>query len=359
MIEINKIQTALAGIVGFKQPYNPDYSVIDNSNTTSESGYYINDNPYAKVEYIKDSQDFVGINNRDFNLFLSDLKKSSISSICNQVFSEYDFIDRQVIYKEASNKINLETLPTDAFVGYKLEISKRENISFRINRVILDFQGSGDIEVVLYNTSVKAPIKSKTITVTEQDHIQVELNWAVNNTEGVYGGDYYLGYYTNGITLTPFKRDWAAASIINSPKEMYVTKVRVLDYNGSDMFDLSKIEGMSENIGLNPDITVCDDYTDFIINNKMLFARSIQLEGIIRCIQLYISSLRSNSNQQMSSHLYERMMLELEGTSGESVVKVSGLKNQLLGEITSIRSEVNKLRMSFNKTNQIMVSTLR
>jgi hypothetical protein len=132
----------------------------------------------------------------------------------------------------------------------------------------------------------------------------------------------------------------------------------VAEYNGSEMFDLNKVEGLSENNGLNLDITVCDDYTDFILNNKMLFARAIQLEGIIRCIQLYISSLRSNSNQQMSAQLYEKMMVELEGTSGESVVKVNGLKNQLLGEITSIRSEVNKLRMSFNKSNQIMVTTL-
>jgi hypothetical protein len=94
------------------------------------------------------------------------------------------------------------------------------------------------------------------------------------------------------------------------------------------------------------------------INNKMLFARAIQLDAIIGCIQLYLSSLRSNSNQAHSAQLYEKIMIELEGTTAGSIVQVTGLKNQLVGEVTSIRSEIQKLRMGFRKANQFLVSTL-
>jgi len=41
MINITKIQTALSGLVGFKQPYNPDYAIVDSTNQASSSGYYI------------------------------------------------------------------------------------------------------------------------------------------------------------------------------------------------------------------------------------------------------------------------------------------------------------------------------
>jgi hypothetical protein len=52
-------------------------------------------------------------------------------------------------------------------------------------------------------------------------------------------------------------------------------------------------------------------------------------------------------------------MIELKGTANESVVKVIGLENQLLGEIASIRAEVGKLKKGLVKSNQIFAYTLR
>lgn len=356
MININKIQTALLGVVGFKQPYNPNYAIVDSSNQESSSGYFITDNPYAKIEYIKDNQDYLSISNTDFNLFLKDLKKSAISNVCNQVFNEFDFIDRTLLYKNASNKEELEVVK-DAFVGYRIRVSKENDIAFKINRVLLDFQGGGDITLYLWNTGKKAAIHSKTITITT-DHQEEILDWAVDNSGSTYKGEYYIGYNTDTTFTTPFKRDWNAGNVLSQPTHLDIYPVTVLEHNTQYLFDLNKVEGMAESNGLNFDITVYDDYTDFVINNKMLFARAIQLDAIINCIQLYLSSLRSNSNQAHSAQLYEKIMIELEGTSAGSIVNVVGLKNQLIGEIATIRSEIQKMRMGFRKANQILVSTL-
>ena len=65
MVNINKIQTALLGLVGFNQPYNPDYAIVDIDNIASESGYFATDNPYAKIEFIKDNQDYFDISNEE------------------------------------------------------------------------------------------------------------------------------------------------------------------------------------------------------------------------------------------------------------------------------------------------------
>lgn len=346
----------MLGVVGFKQPYNPSYAIVDSENQLSSSGYFVTDNPYAKIEYIKDNQDYISISDSNFNLFLKDLKKSSISNVCNQVFNEFDFIDRSLLYKNASNKIAVETLPV-GFVGYRIKVSNEGNIAFKINRVLLDFQGTGTFTLLLWNTAKKSVLQSKEITITT-DHQEVLLDWEINNSDTTYKGEYYIGYINNSLTVAPYKRDWNAGNVLSQLNYLFIQPIKVVNHLTTTLFDLDRIDGLSEYTGLNLDITVYDDFTDFVINNKMLFARAIQLDAMISCIQLYLSSLRSNANQSHSAQLYEKIMVELEGTTAGSIIKVTGLKNQLIGEITSIRSEIQKLRMGFRKANQILVSTL-
>jgi hypothetical protein len=357
MLNINKIQTALSGLVGFKNPYNPDYAIVDATNVLSESGYFVTDNSFAKIEYIKDNQDYLKISDVDFNKLLTDIKKSAISNVCNRVFSEYDFLDRNVMYKNASNKINTEGLPL-GFVGYKIEVGAEKNIAFKINRVLLDFDGIGEIKLLLWNTAKKAVLLQKTIEITS-DHQEVVLEWTIDNTLTTYKGDYYIGYNTTDITVVPFKRELGNSDVISTIKYLCFQKVFVSNHATEELFDINKIEGLSTATGLNFDISVFDDFTDFVINNKMLFAKAIQLDCIIQCLQIYMTSLRSNANQSNSNQMYEKIMIDLEGTSSESLVKVNGLRNQLLGEITTIKEEIKKMKVGFSKSRQFMVNTLQ
>lgn len=346
----------MSGLVGFNQPYNPAYAIVDVDNLASESGYFATDNPYAKIEFIKDNQDYTNISNTDFNLLLKSIKRASIANVVNQVFSEYDFIDRAVMYANASNKTEIETLPI-GFVGYKIEVGKEKNIAFKINRVLLDFQGTGTLTILLWNTAKKDPIQTIAVSITS-DHQVVELNWTVDNSDTTYKGDYYIGYNTQGITVSPYKRQFNNANIMSRFRGLCVDKVAVKNHSTNQLFDLHAIVGMTEDCGLNFDISLFEDFTDFAINNKILFSRAMQLSIIISCIQIYMASLRSNANQQHANQVYEKIMIELEGTRAESVINIKGLKNQLLSEISSVKMEIAKLKMGFSKKGQIMVSTL-
>jgi hypothetical protein len=224
--------------------------------------------------------------------------------------------------------------------------------------VLLDFQGTGSFTLLLWNTAKKAAIQSKVITITT-DHQEVVLDWVIDNSDTTYKGEYYIGYINNSLTVTPYKREWNSGNVLSNPTYLKVERVKVPNHLTTTLFDLDDVDGLSEDSGLNLDISVYEDYTDFIINNKSIFARAIQIEGIIGCIQLYVSSLRSNSNQSQSAQLYEKLMIELKGTGSESIVKVIGLENQLLGEIASIRVEIGKLKKGLVKSNQIFAYTLR
>ena len=357
MFVANKIASGLLGIVGFRQPYNPNYAILDADNIISNSGLYVNDNPYAKIEFIKDNQDYKDISLVEFNTLLKDMQSSSIVSVCNQVFNEFDFIDRNVMYKNASNKIEVESLPV-GFVGYKINVSSAKNTAFSINRVILDFSGTGTFDLILFNTGKKTALLTKTISITSDNQVE-ELNWVLDNTSTTYKGDYYIGYIANTLAVTPYKRQWNNANVTSSFKELCIEKVSVKNHLTTNLFDLTLIDGLSEDIGLNLDISVYDDYTDFILNNKMLFAKAISLEFTIKCLQLYASSIRSNLNERKAHELYQKIMIEIEGIRGsDSIISVVGLREQVIGEISLLKQEVKKLRIGVLKTRQIMTYTL-
>ncbi len=357
MINVAKIQDSLIGLIGFKQPFNPDYAIVDSGNQLSKSGYFVTDNPYSKIEFIKDNQDYIKISNLDFNLVLKQLKQSAISSVCNQVFSDYDFLDRNLLFKNATKKVNTNVLPI-GFVGYRIQVNDVKNVAFKINRVLLDFQGTGVVKLLLWNTSSLTPLFSKEVTISS-DHQEEVLDWVIDNSGNTYKGDYYVGYNTTGLTTVPYSRDYENGNVMTCFKNLYIEQISFINHNSESLFDISAYDGLSEDTGLNFDISIYDDYTDFVINNAYLFARAIQLDCQIQCIQLYLSSLRSNINQAQSAQLYEKILVELEGTSSESLIRVNGLKNQLIGEITSIRSEIKKIKVGVKKAGQILVSTLQ
>lgn len=347
MIDVAKIQDSLVGLVGFKQPINPDYAIIDANNQMSESGYFVTDNHFAKIEYLKDTQDYLDISDADFNAFLVNMKRASISNVCNQVFSNADYIDRNLLYKNAFNKVNLETLP-EGFIGYKICVDDTKDVAFKITRVLLDFQGSGTIKLLLWNNAKLEVIESQEIIISS-DHQVAELNWVVNNTKETYKGEYYLGYiYTDALGVKPYKRDWNNANVMSYLTHLYIEKVNYPNHLTEMLFDISKLQGFSGTTGLNFDITVYDDFTDLIINNKNLFARAINIDLVISFLQAYLASLRSNRNEKLASELYQKIMIEIEGTrAGDNVISVKGLRPQLLSEISNIKAEIEKLKENY------------
>ena len=142
MFDVTKIQANLYGVVGFRQPLNPDYAIIDAANLTSRSGEFVTENPFCKIEFLKDNQDYSRLSDAEFNTKLKEMQEASISSICHKVFQKSDYIDRQVLYPYTQNRVNTEALPS-GFICHKLRIDIKKNVAFKISRIFLDFDGAG------------------------------------------------------------------------------------------------------------------------------------------------------------------------------------------------------------------------
>jgi len=341
MFNKNKIDS-IYGIVGLRGSNNPAYQILDVENSLSTSGYFVDDNAYCKIELYKDNQDYSDISDLNLNANLKELQQSSISSVCGAVFNDSDYIDRQVLYRYAQNKTEVETLPS-GFVGYKITPNDTKSLAFSITRDILSFDGTGDIELMIFNSSKKEVVFSEVVSIVS-DHQVVELDWTLDDTDGLYKGEYYYGYNTDGLTVQPFKRDYNNSNVESIISDLYIENIFVKNHNTNTLFDLTTTEGNSLATGLNPDITVFEDYTDLILNNKRLFARAILLDMQIKMIGFNLASIRSNKNQRLGESMVVRMLQEIDGQSGDGVVKIAGLRPMLLGEVKRLTKEIDALR---------------
>jgi hypothetical protein len=359
MFNVSKIQADLYGVVGWRQPLNPAYAILDADNLASRSGEYVTNNPYCKVEYLYDNQDYKDLSDAEFNERLKFMQQDSIASVCHQIFNKPDYIDRQVLFPYAQNRVNSETLDS-GFVCYKIEVENEKNIAFEIKRVLLDFEGAGDIKIMLFNTSQDTPIEEQTVTISSTHQVQ-ELNWKVDNSGNTYKGDYYIGYLTNtaGIgTLKPFKRDYENSDIKSNITHLCIDEYAFVGHTTETLPDLTTEDSIDECIGLNLDITVYDDFTDLIIQNESLLAHAINLDLQIKCIEMYLASLRHNHNANDSTRTIQLLISQIEGVnSTESVVKVTGLRPQLSRAISQVKKEIDKLRGGYF-AGRISVDTL-
>lgn len=338
------VVSSLFGIVGLNQPYNPNFAILDTDNQISRSGYFVNDLPYVKIEYIKDTQNYSEISDLDFNEYLKRLQDSAISNVCNQVFNQPSYIDRQVLYKNANNNVDPVDLG-DGLIGHKIEISSDKNLAFEISRVFFDFDGTGNVELYLFSSWKRNYLFKETVAITDT-HQEVTLNWKVNNEGGIYKGDYYLVWRNTGATVPkPFKRNYNNSSVRSQITNMRLCPIQFKGYTDEVLPDLTTEDGITDDIGINPDITVYDDYTDLINQNQILFGRAVQLQMGIDILTAYSSTLRSNKNERRSRELTGKIAEILDNTDSEG--NYIGLRSRLFDEVNNARKEVQKIRLGY------------
>jgi hypothetical protein len=345
MFDVTTVQNGLTGLVGIRQPQNPTYAILDATNTQSDSGLYLDNVSHFKTEYLIDTIDYKDASDAEKNTFITNMQKSAISTIMYELFGEQSYIDRNFIYSEATTRQTPESGITNGFVGFEIEPSKKKNLGFEITRVRLEFQGTGTVKLLLFNSNKNAPLLTKDVTITDSDQVE-ELNWYIDSTDGDYKGKYYFGYIYDG-SLVPFKRDFEDSNRRNSISQLKIKPSYVTGANDATIFDLDQVFELSENTGLNPDITVYDDYTDLILQNKRLFARAIQLQWGIDAMRNYISTPRSNRNERLSKDVMAQTLQAIEGSTINNPLKVTGLTEYLGDEIIKLRKTVEQLKRGY------------
>ena len=353
MFNKTKVINDLYGLVGSEQPANPTYAIVDADNLLSTSGRNFTDNPFCKIETFVDNVDYDNADAAQINTDLKTLQTTAITSICDKIFNRSDFIDRQLLYQFANNKQDVDVMPEDSFVGYRITTALNKNTAFKFTRILLEFEGTGDLDLYLFNTAEKNPIETAKITITSSNQ-SATLNWEVDYTDAYYKGDFFIGYLESEATaegLTPIKRDYQNANVMTCITFLNFESISVPNVTTAEMFDLDNIDGASESWGLNPDVTVYNDATDLIIQNKFLFAKAVQLQGQINFLSKIVGSIRSNLNERLGKGYTNKILAEIEGITDTNKV---GLKAELRQEVTTLIKEIARINNGYFANGFIM-----
>lgn len=328
MYQVSRVQTALSGLIGWKQP-TLDFFTLSASNTDSSSGLYMTDfSTLLEVQNIAALQGDAEINQAEFNAFLADIVKSAMVKVCNALFSVDDFCESKWLFTEENVWTNV--LANDAkFVGYEIT-PPRGKYLVMINTVQTTFDAVDSVKLLLFHSSKKSPLQTKTITTVANDTVETALGWTLPYDYGKY----YIGYLRGGLTAKAVDRD-SDAGLVQSFKTIKVQEVEI-PHTTETLFDIDDLSDTSDTYGLNFNISTYKDYTWIVEQNKSRFVNALGLQAAVDVADLIIKSTRSNFTER---NLRGVAMMEKEGliSNDPNAPKVNSLVQKLKAELRDLQ----------------------
>lgn len=298
MYQVDRILNALFGRVGWKQPTQSEYAILDEDNAKSSSGrYFQSAHAAVTIKNIKETQQDEDISDADFNLYLVDLQKSAILKTLSAVFNQPEVIETGTIFGREPNLATTSQGNTGKFVGYKVKVAEKTDYSNALSRAILLFDEDVAFELKCFVDNKDQALWTKAVTARANEATIVDIDDLVLSWMGKYGATstFYIGY---------FQDDLGTAKAINEPVSSWM---QGLLWDADSMFATSN--GVKFNLpytedsltkGLNLEFTSYRDFTSRIIANKALFDEAVSLQVACDAIELILSSTRSNGTERMA-----------------------------------------------------------
>ena len=239
-------------------------------------------------------------------------------------------------------------------VGFEIIPIRAKGITTKINKIGLQFTKAGDYTLYLMHSSINKPIKTIKVTKTKTNSFEwfsisdLYLPYQSEDTDA--GGSWYLCYFQSELPESSqaiFKdKDWSKEPCGScSRRELlawqawskyleihpfYVNEEHVSrdEANEPILWDANKnIYTYDSNYGLNLEVTVNCDLTDFVIEQRMLFQDVIAKQLAVDMLRefAYNANVRTNRHSVNASRI--DILYEIDGDS--SSMKQSGLSYQL------------------------------
>ena len=249
-------------------------------------------------------------------------------------------------------------------VGFEIVPVRAKGVTTKINKIGLQFTEPGEYTLYLMHSSMDAPVKIIKLNKIRKNSIEwfslndVYLPYQSENNDA--GGSWYLCYLQSelpeGSRAIRKDKDWSKEPCSSCSRREYSAwmawskyleihpffvneeLIEAVNFNDDFNEDFAKcplhlwdIENnqytYDNNYGLNLEVTVSCDITDFIIEQKALFQDVIAKQVAIDMLRefAYNSNVRTNRHSINASRL--DILYEVDGDS--SSMKESGLSHQL------------------------------
>lgn len=310
--------------------------VVDISNTE----YWQETNPFSEWLETKTKASIIKAINRYIN---EKIDQGTYKVLCEKK-TLFDGTGR--IYDTIKNQQNI--------VGFEIVPIRSKGVTTKINRIGLQFTEPGDYTVMIMHSSLLEPYYQETFTKRTNNSIEwfipsQDLYLPYEDERIDAGGSWYVCYLQSKLPESSQairkNRDWSKGPCNECSKHEYETwrlwsryieihpfyvneeLVSIVDEQiqlwdvGSNMYDYST------NYGLNLDITVACDITDFIISQKSMFTDYIGKSLAIDMLREFAYNPNVRTNRHSVNASRPDILYEIDGDS--SSMKKSGLSYQL------------------------------
>lgn len=237
-------------------------------------------------------------------------------------------------------------------VGFEIVPVRAKGVTTKINKICLQFTKAGEYTLYLMHSSSDEPIKTIKLTKTKDNSAEwfsVDNIYLPYQNEDIdAGGSWYLCYIQTELPVDSQAirkdKDWSKEPCKSCSRKEFVAWQTWSKYieihpfyvneelvTKDDVLHLWDVENnqytYDNNYGLNLEISINCDITDFIIEQRMLFQDVIAKQLAIDMLRefAYNANVRTNRHSINASRM--DILYEIDGDS--SSIKQSGLSYQL------------------------------
>ena len=238
-------------------------------------------------------------------------------------------------------------------VGFEIIPVRAKGVTTKINKICLQFTKAGEYTLYLMHSSMDEPIKTIKLTKVRDNSAEWftvdDLYLPYQSEYNDAGGSWYLCYFQSelpeGSQAIRKDKDWSKEPCGSCSRRELITWMAWSKYLEIHPFfvneELINTEDESlhlwdvennqytydNNYGLNLEVTVSCDITDFIVEQRMMFQDVIAKQVAVDMLRefAYNSNVRTNRHSINASRL--DILYEVDGDS--SSMKKSGLSYQL------------------------------
>ena len=235
-------------------------------------------------------------------------------------------------------------------VGFEIVPIRAKGITTKINKIGLQFTEPGEYILYLMHSSMYEPVKVITLTKTRKNSVEwftvddLYLPYQSENNDA--GGSWYLCYLQSqlpeGSQAIRKDKDWSKEPCKSCSRSEYTSWLSWSKYlevhpfyvneemlnESMALWDVENNEYTYDtNYGINLEISVSCDITDFIVEQRAIFQDIIAKQVAIDMLRefAYNANVRTNRHSINASRI--DILYEIDGDS--SSMKQSGLSHQL------------------------------
>ena len=294
-----------------------------------------------------------------FSEWLEDKTKASIIKLINKFINmkladkaSKSLIENKTLFDVTGRLTNLAT-NRNRFVGFEVDTVRSKGVTVKINKIGLQFTRPGKYKVYILHSSCDTPVYSFEFEKLKSNSIEwfkpkEDILLPYESQEIDAGGSWYIGYLQSDLPENSQAinrdRDWSTQPCKGCSRQeflawqawskyieihpFYVDENQLLGEDEQMYFDPEIMNFTYDaNYGINLDVSVYCDLTDFIIKQKQLFQDVIAKQVAVDFLREFAYNPNVRTNRRSINASRTDILYELDGDS--SSMKHSGLNYEL------------------------------